>query len=163
MYVYDWPSPPSPVFHVESRKDQCSIPSCTCCTLLTWCVWYRTRSTWSPVLVTCVSDDTRMIGSCPSRDVSTMQYLLSTCLDDVAFWMQSNRLLLNTEQDGAAVVCYCTPLRVGSDQVKPTSSARDIGNYIDADLSGRSHHILTTSAADSNFVGASRRLPINHQ
>ena len=38
------------------------------------------------------ADDTQVIGTCPSRDVSTLQSRLSTCLDDVALWMQSNRI-----------------------------------------------------------------------
>ena len=35
------------------------------------------------------ADDTQVIGTCPSRDVSTLQSRLSTCLDDVASSMDA--------------------------------------------------------------------------
>jgi hypothetical protein len=44
------------------------------------------------------ADDTQVRGSCPPCDVSALQSRISTCLDDVASWMRSNRLQLNTSK-----------------------------------------------------------------
>lgn len=71
-----------------------------------------------------------------------------------ASWMRSNRLQLNT---GKTELLWCatarrqsqlpcTPLRVGSHLVNPVSSVRDLGIYIDADLSGRTQVLKTTAS-----------------
>ena len=44
------------------------------------------------------ADDTQVFGYCPPRDVNAMQAPLTACLDDVALWMRSNRLQLNTDK-----------------------------------------------------------------
>ena len=43
------------------------------------------------------ADDTQVFGSCLPCDVTKLQSRLSMCLDDVASWMRSNWLLLNTD------------------------------------------------------------------
>jgi len=101
---------------------------------------------------------------------------MSICLDDVAAWMRSNRLLLNTSKTEllcCATACRqsqlpCTPLRVGRHLVNPASTVRDLGIYIDADLSGRTHNTenngvvfcCSVTAADSTSVPAVGRLQI---
>ena len=88
--------------------------------------------------------DTQMCGSCQPRDINALQARLSACLDDVALWMRSNRLQLNIDK---TKLLWCatarrrnqlpsTPLRVGSHLVNPVTSVRNLGIYIDADLSG---------------------------
>jgi len=44
------------------------------------------------------ADDTQVIGSCRPRDVSALQSNMSISLVDVAAWMRSNRLQLNTSK-----------------------------------------------------------------
>ena len=63
------------------------------------------------------ADDTLVIGTCPPRDVSALQYRISTCLDDVSYWMRSNRLQLNTSK----MVCYIARRHIGSTTVLTTS------------------------------------------
>jgi len=50
------------------------------------------------------ADDTQVIGSCRPRDVDALQSRMSICLDDVAAWMQSDRLQLNTSKTKSATV-----------------------------------------------------------
>jgi len=82
------------------------------------------------------------------------------------------------QQDGAGVECYYTPsesvpytsLHVGFDQVKPTSSIRDLGINIDVDLTGpgraqvlkQERRVLLLYVSCGLFAGACRRLPISH-
>jgi len=47
------------------------------------------------------ADDTQVIGSCRPRDVSALQSRVSICLDNVATWMRSNQLQLNTRHEHA--------------------------------------------------------------
>jgi len=72
---------------------------------------------------------------------------LSACVADVQCWMQSNRLQLNANK---SEVLWCSmarrqhqlpqcTFRVGSDAIIPLATVRDLGIYIDADLSMRSH------------------------
>jgi hypothetical protein len=100
------------------------------------------------------ADDTQVLGSCPLRDIDVLQARLSACLDDVASWMVSNRLQLNTDK---TELLWCatarrqaqlpkTPIRVGTCMVSPATSVRDLGIYIDADISGRTHVAKTISA-----------------
>ena len=69
-------------------------------------------------------------------------------------WMRSNRLQLNTAK---TEILWSTtgrrshqlpqsPLRVGTDEVIPTSVVRDLGIYINSDVSMRSHIRRTVSA-----------------
>jgi len=91
--------------------------------------------------------DMQIYGSCPPSAVHDLQQYLSACMDDVHFWMQSNRLQLNTNK---TELLWCTTarcqhqlprsaFRIGSADIIPTTAVRDLGIYIDADLSMRSH------------------------
>jgi len=99
-------------------------------------------------------DDTQVIGSCQPRDVNALQSRMSICFDDVAAWMRSNRLQLNTSTTELLWCATarrhsqlpCTPLRVLPHLVNPASTVRDLGIYIDADLSGRTHVLKTTAS-----------------
>ena len=112
------------------------------------------------------ADDTQVIGSCLPRDVSALQFRISTCLDDVSSWMQSNQLQLNTSKTELLWCATgrrqcqlpCTPLRVGPHLVNPVSSVRDSG--INADLSGRTRgfkllrRVLLLCDSCGRYVGA---------
>jgi len=100
------------------------------------------------------ADDTQVYGSC--RPSSTAQLLdcMSECLADVATWMRSNRLQLNTAK---LEVIWCSstrrqhqipqsPLVVGSDAVVPVRVVRYPGIYLDSDLTMRTHVPKTVSS-----------------
>lgn len=69
-------------------------------------------------------------------------------------WMRSNRLQLNTAKteilwSTTGRPCHQLPqlsLRVGTDEVIPSAVVRDLGIYIDSDVSMRSHVTKTVSA-----------------
>lgn len=97
------------------------------------------------------ADDTQIYGFCSPSTAPELQSRISSCLDDVYSWMRSNRLQLNTLK---TEVLWCTTqrrqrllptsaVRVGTDHVVPTSSVRDLGIFLDADLS-MSRHVAQT-------------------
>src|SRR5664279_3785774 len=100
------------------------------------------------------ADDTQIYGFCQPGDCSHLQSRVSDCISDVDRWMRSNRLQLNADK---TEVIWCTssrrqhqipsaPFDVGTDVVSPVSSVRDLGIYIDSDLSMRTHVSRTVSA-----------------
>lgn len=100
------------------------------------------------------ADDTQIYGSCRPGDIAQLRSRVSTCVVGVASWMQSNRLQLNAAK---TEVLWCSsarrqhqipddPLIVGSDPVLPVQSVRDLGIYIDSDLSMRTHVTRTVSS-----------------
>ena len=73
---------------------------------------------------------------------------LSASIDEVSLWMTSNRLLLNPAK---TKVLWCSsarrqhqipvgPVRIGNTSVLPVSAVRDLGIYIDADLTEHPCH-----------------------
>ena len=73
------------------------------------------------------ADDTQIYGFCRPAAAAQLQEQVSACIDDVAAWMQSNRLQLNTAK---TEVIWCASnrrqhqlpqvaLRVGTDHVTP--------------------------------------------
>lgn len=100
------------------------------------------------------ADDTQIYGSSLPIAVSQLQEQLSACVDDVALWMQSNRLQLNASktevlwsassrrQDQLPRVA----VRIGSDSVTPVTSVRDLGIYLDSDGSTKTHVSKTVSS-----------------
>ena len=100
------------------------------------------------------ADDTQIYGSCLPDDVDNFGNRISACIDDVARWMQSNRLQLNTDK---TEVLWCattrrqhqlptSPLRIGSDLVAPSATVRDLGIYLEADLTMK-YHVQRTAAS----------------
>ena len=72
-----------------------------------------------------------------------LQQRLFDCIDDVALWMMSNRLQLNHAK---TEVLWCAsarrqqqiptgPVRVGSTSMFPATTVRDLGVYLNADVS----------------------------
>jgi len=74
--------------------------------------------------------------------------LMSSCVRDVASWMQFNRLQLNTSSVARRRqhLIPDTPLIVGVDAVLPAHSVRHLGIYIDSDVSIRIHVVKTASS-----------------
>jgi len=100
------------------------------------------------------ADDTQVYGLCRPSATLELQNVISTCIDDVARWMRSNWLQMNTAK---TEVMWSTssrrlhlipvsPIRVGTDQVMPVSVVRNLGIYMDADVSMRSHVSNTVAA-----------------
>ena len=86
------------------------------------------------------ADDTQIYGTCyPSATAAlTLTDKMSACVDDVALWMCSNRLQLNTAK---TKVLWCAtsqrqhqiprePTCVGTDFVQSARSVRDLGIYL---------------------------------
>jgi len=108
------------------------------------------------------ADDTQICGFCPPSAISVLQEQMSACLAEVALWMRSNRLQLNTAK---TEVLWCAtsrrqhqipqaPVQVGEDHITPAASVRDLGIYLDSDTSMRSH----VSKTVSNCFAALRRI-----
>ena len=99
------------------------------------------------------ADNTQIYVSCRSSASLELQSNIISCVDDVASWMRSNRLQLNTAK--TEILWSATgrrshqlpqsPLRVGNDEVMPVIVVRDLGICIDADVSVRSHLTKTIS------------------
>ena len=77
------------------------------------------------------ADDTQILGSCqPSASQDLLTRILSACIDEVAAWMRSNRLQLNTAKPEFLWSTTSRrlhqlpqlPLRVGSDHIPPASA-----------------------------------------
>jgi len=83
-----------------------------------------------------------------------LQNIISTCIDDVARWMRSNRLQLNTAKtevlwstsNRCLHLLPVSPILVGTDQVMPVSIVRNLRIYMDADVSMMSHVSKTVAA-----------------
>lgn len=100
------------------------------------------------------ADDTQIYGACSPSTTAEFQNRVSSCVDDVAAWMQSNRLQLNSAK---TEVLWCASsrrqhqipqsgTRIGADDVMPSAFVRDLGIYIDADVSMRTHVAKTVSS-----------------
>jgi len=94
----------------------------------------------------------------------------SACIDEVALWMQSNRLQLNTAK---TEILWCatnrrqhlmpqTPTRIGDDYITPAASVRDLGIYIDSDVSMKSHVSRTVSTVYTCFAALRQIRSIRH-
>jgi len=89
------------------------------------------------------ADDTQIYGFYSPADTLALQEQVSACIDDVALWMRSNRLKLNT---GKTEVFWCATSR-RQHQI-PQAMVRvgwNLGIFLDADASMRSHLIKTVS------------------
>ena len=84
------------------------------------------------------------------------------CIDEVAEWMRTNRLQLNSSRTD---VLWCassrrqhqipqTPLPVCTDFIQSISSVRDLGIYLDSDASVMTH----VSRTESSCFGVLRQI-----
>ena len=99
------------------------------------------------------ADDTQVYGSCRPSAVTTFTTKVAECVEDATSWMKSNRLQPNPEK--TEVLCCATtrrqhqlltsPLLIDGCSVSPVKSVRDLGIYIDSDLSIRTHVKRTVS------------------
>ena len=101
------------------------------------------------------ADDKQILGSCQPSASQDLLTCMSACIDEVALWVHSNQLQLNTAK--TEFLWFTTsrrlhqlpqsPLQVGSDHISPASTIRDLRIYIDSDVSMRSHVVKTASPA----------------
>jgi len=93
------------------------------------------------------ANDTQIYGFCQPADSAELCEKVSVCVDHVLAWMASNRLQLNHAK---IEVLWCSssrrqhqilssPVCIGSTHVQPGSSIRDLGVYIDADMTTMAH------------------------
>jgi len=86
------------------------------------------------------ADDTQNSGTCDPSATAALREKMSTYVDDVALWMSSNRLQLNTAK---TEVLWCAtsqrqhqiprePTRDGTDVVQSARSVRDLGIYLNS-------------------------------
>ena len=102
-------------------------------------------------------DDTHIYGFCHQTKASQLQRQLSACIDDIALWMQSNQLQLNTAK--TEDLCCASgwwqhqlpqvALKVGTNYIMPTTSVRDLGICVDSDMSMWTHMSRTMSGCFS--------------
>ena len=111
------------------------------------------------------ADDTQIYAVCHPTGTTKLLEQMSACIDDVAMWMRSNRLQLNTAK---TEVIWCSSsrrqdqipqvaLKVSNDSVMPASSVRDLGIYIDSDVSVADYKTFTNgycTAKSALFVAA---------
>jgi len=100
------------------------------------------------------ADDTQIYGFCRPSALLELQNTITSCVDDAGRWMRSNRLQLNTAK---TEILWSTTgrrshqlpqssLRVTTNDVIPKAVVRDLGIYIDSDVSMRSHVTKTVCA-----------------
>jgi hypothetical protein len=98
------------------------------------------------------ADDTQVYGSCLPSSADALLDRLGVCIDEVASWMGSNRLQLNANKTdfiwchSARRHCSLGELAVGGSTILPSTSVRDLGVIIDADLSMRAfvNHLVAS-------------------
>ena len=98
--------------------------------------------------------DTQIYGYCLPHATLELMETMSQCIDDVQSGMHVNRLQLNPSK--TEILWSATgrrlhqlpqlPLRVCRYLVLPTAAVRDLGVFIDADLSMKTHVARTVSA-----------------
>jgi hypothetical protein len=100
------------------------------------------------------ADDTRVYGSCRPADAGGLAQKMSICIDEVSLWMKANRLQLN--QSKTEVVWFASsrrqhkipsdPVRVESTYILPVLKARDLGVYLNSDISMKKHINMTVGS-----------------
>jgi len=101
----------------------------------------------SPSHATWLRNDTQIYRYCQPSEVGGLAWLVSVCIDEVSAWMKANRLQLNpvkTEVLWSAStrrqhLIPTEPVRIGNASALPATAVRDLGVYIDADITMRSH------------------------
>jgi len=118
------------------------------------------------------TDDTQLYGFCSPDRALALQERVTESISDVAAWMRSDRLQLNAAK---TEVLWCAsgrrqrqlpdaPFTVGSDTVKPVRCVRDLGIYLDSDVSMRinscledGHQLFRLTASDQKYSTLSKQ------
>jgi len=100
------------------------------------------------------ADEAQIVGSCDSSNPLSLCRRVEICLADVASWMSSNQLQLNTSKSelmwcSSFGRCHQLPtnsLIIGLDDIRPVATVKNLGLYLDATMSMRTHisHLTST-------------------
>jgi hypothetical protein len=95
------------------------------------------------------ADDKQLLKSAGINNITSVQQLLSSCISDVRDWCSSRRLQLNaskTELVWFGSRCNLNKLSntdltvtVGTEVIQPVSVVRDLGVYLDSELTMKEH------------------------
>jgi hypothetical protein len=85
------------------------------------------------------SDDRQICGSCRPSKSDELQSRLSSCIDDVACWMRSNQLQLNTSKTEIIWLTSSrrrhqlppSPVKIGADYIVPAITVRYLGIHLE--------------------------------
>jgi hypothetical protein len=105
------------------------------------------------------ADDTHTRGSRNVGAADQFRLILWACLGEVATRMRANRLQLNPTK---IEVLWCTtpcrqyllptsPIRVETSYASPSTSARNLGIFVDSDITMRTHVTWTVSACSAQL------------
>src|SRR5664279_114637 len=99
------------------------------------------------------ADDTQIYGFCRPSEVKLLSGRVSVCIDEVSLWMKANRLQLNHAK--TKVIWFSsarrqhqiplTSVRIGSTSSLPVQSVRDLGVYLNTDISLTTHVTVVRS------------------
>ena len=109
------------------------------------------------------ADDTQVYGFCRPTAATTLTANITDCVEAATSWMRSNRLQPNSDK---TEFLWCatvrrqrqlpitSPLLIDGCSITTVQSARDLGIYVDCDLSMRTHVQRTVSRC---FIALYRR------
>ena len=88
------------------------------------------------------ADDTQLLNSSPPDDCSELLFTLQSCTSDVDTWMSTNKLKLNCDKTEAILfskhhhsTSLPTSITLGHSTIDFSDTVRDLGVYLDSDLS----------------------------
>jgi len=83
-------------------------------------------------------------------DTAQLQNTVPVCIDEVVLWMRSNRLHIDAGKLHTSArrqhQIRDEPVSMCSDAVTPVRSVRDLGIYVDCDLSMSTHAMRTVTS-----------------
>ena len=95
------------------------------------------------------ADDTQLYTSCRPEDIDGVRMQLTACAADVARWCASRRLQLNANKTEAIwfgsrsninkLAGRDCSLTIGAERIQPVTTARDLGVFLDTELSMKQH------------------------
>jgi len=101
------------------------------------------------------ADDTQFYDSCRPSDIDSLRARLSHCASDTDLWCRSRRLQLNANKTEAIwfgsklnlskLSTANKSVQVGSATIHPSAIVRDLGLYLDSELSMK-HHVAKVAA-----------------
>ena len=102
-----------------------------------------------------------------TNSIAKCKQSLETCIKDIPKWMKTNKLKLNDEK--IEVVLFGTrqkleelredntfEIKIGSEVIKPTPSARNIGFHMEAQLKSQTHKTKVCGTAYSTLKNIAR-------
>jgi len=102
------------------------------------------------------ADDSQIYGACPPTATCSLSVGISLAIDDISTWMRCNRPAPSPDAEKTEVMRWCASahrqsqlprcsITVAGASVKPISTVRDLGVYIDIDLGAATHVRRTVS------------------